>query len=201
MTPNPDGPRRIGLLGGTFDPPHLGHLVIAEVARVELDLDQVQFVVAGQPWMKQRCSPSEDRVRMVELAVADDPAFHVNRSEIDRGCLTYTVDTLQELQAAISGAELFFLVGEDAAANMPEWREVDKALELARFVMLTRPGYDVELDGPILGRLERLTTPEIGISSTDLRARFRQGRAVRHQLPDAVIDHIRAHSLYREDEG
>ncbi|HEX2028039.1 MAG TPA: nicotinate-nucleotide adenylyltransferase [Nitriliruptorales bacterium] len=190
-------PPRIGLLGGTFDPPHVGHLIVAEVARVKLGLQQVQFVVAGQPWMKGECSPTQHRIRMVELAIEDNDAFVVNRSEVDRGGNTYTVDTLLELSAQMPGADFMFLVGADAAMKMPKWVEVEKALELATFVALTRPGHQLELHGPVLGRLRHLQVPPIDLSSTDIRRRFREGQAVRYQIPDAVGEYVRQQGLYQ----
>jgi nicotinate-nucleotide adenylyltransferase len=192
-------PRRIGLLGGTFDPPHLGHLVAAEVGRVSLALDEVQLVVAGSPWMKGDYSDPEHRVRMVEQAVADDPHLTVNRSEADRQGITYTYDTLQELTDREPDADLFFLLGADAAIRLSEWREIDKAIELATFVVLTRPGYDPPADEPLLAEAEWLEMPAIGISSTDLRRRFAHGLPVRYQLPAAVESYVREHGLYGAD--
>ncbi|MDP8960513.1 MAG: nicotinate-nucleotide adenylyltransferase [Actinomycetota bacterium] len=193
------GPRnrsRIGLLGGTFDPPHLGHLVVAEVARVTLELCEVQFVVAGQPWMREDFSKGEHRLSMVQLAAEDNPAFRVNRSEVDREGSTYTADTLEELTAEMPAAALYFLVGADAAAKMEDWRDVEKALELATFVAVARPGYEVERRGRIRGRLEWLEVPAIDISSTELRRRFGAGEAVRYQLPRTVEDYVRQQGLY-----
>jgi nicotinate-nucleotide adenylyltransferase len=187
---------RVGLLGGTFDPPHLGHLVAAESARIALALDEVQFVVAGSPWMKEDYSDPEHRVRMTERAIDGDPHFTVNRTEVDRPGVTYTVDTLQALRAQDPGVTLFFLLGADAAARLPEWREVDKALELATFVVLTRPGYDTDPDDLAAEGLERVEMPAIGISSTDLRRRFAAGEAVRHLVPLSVEAYVREHRLY-----
>ncbi len=188
--------RRIGLLGGTFDPPHLGHLVVAEVARVELRLDETHLVVAGDPWMKEDISPVEHRLRMVELAIEDDDHLVLNRTEVDREGVTFTVDTLEQLRAQEPEAELFFLLGADAAQKLPQWKEVERSLELATFVAVSRPGYEVALDDPILRQLHVLEAPSIGISSTDLRRRFRHGLAVRYQLPAAVEAYVREHGLY-----
>lgn len=190
------GPRRVGLLGGTFDPPHTAHLVVAEMARVALHLAEVQFVVAGAPWMKETCSSAQHRVRMVQLAIGDRQPFVVNRREIDREGPTYTVDTLQELTAEAPDLNLYFLVGADAVEKLPKWHEVDKCLELATFVAFNRPDFPVELEGPILGRVRWLEVPAIGISSTDLRQRFAAGQAVRYQLPAAVEAYVRVHGLY-----
>lgn len=191
--------RRIGLLGGTFDPPHLGHLVAAEEARVNLDLDAVHFVVAGEPWMKRRCSPAEDRVRMVELALEGNTDFVVNRTEVDRDGPTYTVDTLEDLRSRHAQVRLFFLLGADAAARVPEWKKGERCLDLATFVALTRPGYDLDLTGPTLEQVRRLEIPAIDVSSTDLRNRFRQGRAVRYQVTRAVEAFVRDRGLYGID--
>ncbi|MGH3441104.1 MAG: nicotinate-nucleotide adenylyltransferase [Nitriliruptorales bacterium] len=196
MTSAPRERRRIGLLGGTFDPPHLGHLVAAECARVSLELDEVRFVVAGAPWMKERCSPAEHRIAMVELAVADEPSFVVSRREVDRAGTTYTVETLEELHEEEPAADLFFLVGADAAQNFDQWKDPERCLELATCVVVTRPGYEVDRSRPLLERFVHLDVPGIGISSTDLRRRFREGRAVRHQLPAAVERYVRAHGLF-----
>lgn len=187
---------RIGLLGGTFDPPHLGHLVVAEVARVELRLDEFHLVVAGDPWMKNEISPAAERIRMVELAVAGDPHLHVNRSEVDRDGPTYTAETLEQMAAQRPDAELVFLVGADAAQKLGEWKKIERALELAQFVVVSRPGYDVALDRPLLSEVERLSVPHVGISSTDLRRRFAEHEAVRYQLPDEVEGFVRERRLY-----
>ncbi len=190
--------RRIGLLGGTFDPPHLGHLIVAEVARVQLRFDEVQFVVAGAPWMKDEWSAADHRLRMVELATAEADAFVVNRREVDREGPTYTAETLQELHDADPDVELFFLLGADAAQRLDEWKQIERALEHATFVVVTRPGYSLDRDTPMLDRVEILEVPRIGISSTDLRRRFREGAAVRFQLPDVVAAYVRDQRLYEE---
>lgn len=197
MSPVQDG-RRVGLLGGTFDPPHLGHLIVAECVRVELDLAEVQFVVAGQPWMKDECSPADDRLRMAELAVAGLDRFTVNRTEIDRQGPTYTSETLQELSQVDPDCELYFLLGADAAQRLGEWREIERALALATFVVVTRPGYSLAPDTPMIDRVRTAEVPDIGISSTDLRRRFRDGAAVRFQVPEAVERYVYDRDLYRE---
>lgn len=190
--------RRIGLLGGTFDPPHLGHLIVAECARVALDLHQLQLVVAGQPWMKQECSPVDDRLAMADLAVDGHDAFTVNRTEARREGPTYTADTLEELTAGDPDCRLFFLLGADAAQRLQAWKGIDRALDLATFVVVTRPGYRLDRDTPMLDRVRTLEVPRIGISSTDLRRRFRCGEAVRFQLPAPVEAYVRERDLYRE---
>lgn len=193
---SPDTRRRVGLLGGTFDPPHLGHLVAAEEARVSLELDEVRLLVAGDPWMKRTVSAAEHRVRMAELAVADHDALGFDAREARRDGPTYTADTLEELRDEAPDTAWFFLLGADAAQKLGDWRRVDAALALATFVVLTRPGYAPRPPADLDGRVEPLEIPPIGISSTDLRRRFREGRAVRYQLPRAVERYVREHGLY-----
>lgn len=192
--------RRIGLLGGTFDPPHVGHLIAAECARVALELDEVRFVVAGAPWMKHEAATAAQRVEMTALSVADDRSFVVDDCEVLRHGPTYTVDTLRELRDRHPEASLWFLAGADALAKLDRWHEPEACLELATFVCLTRPGYDLDLSGPLLGRVQCLHIPPVGISSTDLRRRFAAGEAVRHQLPVPAERYVRAHGLYRSDQ-
>lgn len=188
--------RRLGLLGGTFDPPHLGHLVVAECARVALGLTEVRFVVAGAPWMKEESATPGQRVEMTRLAVSADPPFSVDDREVRRAGPTYTVDTLTELSRAKPEVSLYFLVGADAVVRLAKWHRPADCLELATFVAVTRPGFPLDLDGPLLGRVRRLEVPPIGVTSTDLRHRFATGGAVRHQLPPAVEDYVRKRGLY-----
>lgn len=198
MAPND---HRIGLLGGTFDPPHLGHLIAAEQARVGLGLGQVRLLVAGDPWMKSTTSASRHRVAMVELAVADHDHLVVDDREIRRQGPTFTADTLEELRNEQPRCEFLFLLGADAAAKLPEWSRAEEALARATFVALTRPGYELDTTTPLLGKVQTLEVPTIGISSTDLRHRFAHGDAVRYQVPRAVEDYVRAHGLYGLRDG
>lgn len=188
--------RRLGLLGGTFDPPHLGHLVVAECARVALGLEEVRFVVAGAPWMKEESATPEQRVEMTRLAVRDDPPLTVDDREVRRAGPTYTVDTLTELSRAEPDVPLFFLAGADAVEKLARWHRPADCLALATFVAVTRPGFPLDLDGPLLRRVRLLEVPPIGVTSTDLRHRFGSGGAVRHQLPPVVEDYVRKHGLY-----
>ncbi len=189
-------PRRIGLLGGTFDPPHLGHLVVAECALVELDLDEVRLVVAGAPWMKTPASPAADRVALVEAAVADAPGLTCDAREVGRTGPTFTADTLAELQAEVPGAELFFVLGEDAAVALPDWERIEDAFDLATFVVVTRPGSEPP-DRSVLPRaIIHLEIPQLRVSSTDLRARFARGGATRWLVPPAVDAEVRRRGLY-----
>lgn len=188
----------MGLLGGTFDPPHLGHLVVAECARVALELDEVRFVVAGAPWMKAESATGPQRVAMTRLAADGHQRFRVDDREVRRDGPTYTVETLTELHSEEPGTAWWFLLGADAAANLDRWKRPEDCLELATFVAVTRPGHTLDLSGPLRGRLRLLEVPAIGISSTDLRWRFARGDAVRYQLPATVERYVREHGLYRE---
>jgi len=188
---------RIGLLGGTFDPPHLGHLVVAECARVALDLDEVRLVVAGDPWMKGSApSPPEVRLALVEAAVAGDPHVRADARELARSGPTYTADTLAELAAESVGAELFFLLGEDAAADLPSWERIDEAFARATFVVVTRPGQHAPAPEELPGAVVHLEVPQLEVSSTELRERYRTGDATRYLVPDAVDRLVRERGLY-----
>ncbi len=188
--------RRVGLLGGTFDPPHVGHLVAAECARVELDLDEVRLLVAGDPWMKSTVSTAEDRVALVRAAVDDHPGLAVDDREIRRGGPTYTAETLEELRVEEPDVEWYFLVGQDAARSIPDWERGGDVLELARFVVLTRPGHEHD-DAPArIRELEHLMVPALAVSSTDLRRRYREGAATRFQVPPAVDGLVRELGCY-----
>jgi nicotinate-nucleotide adenylyltransferase len=197
--------RRVGIMGGTFDPIHLGHLVAAETACTDLKLDEVMFIPAGQPWQKTGADTTapEHRYLMTVLATAANPAFSVSRIEIDRAEPTYTVNTLRAVRAAVPDDHLFFITGADAILNILTWKDAEECLKLADFVGATRPGYD-------LGRLEQvglrdrvilLDVPALAISSTDIRERFATGRAVRYLVPREVEEYARKHGLYGTPES
>lgn len=188
--------RRIGLLGGTFDPPHLGHLVVAECARVELGLEEVRLLVAGDPWMKSTVSSPQDRVALVHTAVAGEAGLAMDDREVRRGGPTYTADTLRGLAAEEPDVEWCFLLGADAAVYLPRWERGDEALGLARFVVVTRPGHGPEAAPPQVRRLPRLEVPGLDISSTQLRERYRRGGPTRFLVPPAVDDRVRQLGLY-----
>jgi nicotinate-nucleotide adenylyltransferase len=193
--------RRVGLLGGTFDPPHLGHLVVAECARLELGLDEVRLLVAGDPWMKSDSSPASVRIRLAEAAVGDDPHLKVDDREVRRDGPTFTADTLEELVQEEPDTRWFFLIGADAASAFDRWQRADAAFDLATFVVVPRPGYDVEVPAPYGDRVEHLVVPTVDLSSSDLRARYRSGRATRYLVPDAVDTLVRAGSVYGGQDG
>jgi nicotinate-nucleotide adenylyltransferase len=188
---------RVGLMGGTFDPIHHGHLFAAEEVRYAFSLDKVVFVPAGRPWQKTESSvtPAELRYEMTKIATAGEPAFEVSRIEIDRPGPTYTVDTLREFRDCRPAAQLFFITGSDAIHQILTWKDADAALALATFVAVTRPTHDLSaVKNPAIATLE---IPALTISSTDIRRRIAEGRPVRYLLPDAVASFIDEHGLYR----
>lgn len=191
---------RLGLMGGTFDPVHHGHLVAAEEARVALELDRVLFVPAGQPWQKddRTVTPPQDRYEMTVRAVQDNEHFEVSRVDLDRDGPTYTVDTLRSIAAIEPGAELFFITGADAILQILTWKDPEEALALATFVAVSRPGHDLAaLDALAVARdVVRLEIPALAISSSDIRRRVAEGRPIRYLLPEAVRDYVDRHRLY-----
>lgn len=189
--------RRVGLLGGTFDPPHLGHLVVAECARVELELDEVRLLVAGEPWMKDSApTPAPVRAAMVTAAVAQDDHLVVDDREVHREGPTYTADTLAELHDEQPDIDWWFVLGEDAASGLSRWSRIDDALELATFVVVTRPGVNSPVPGWLRSKLVHLQIPQLEVSSTQLRERFAAGLATRYLVPDAVDRFVRTRRLY-----
>ncbi|MEX0831947.1 MAG: nicotinate-nucleotide adenylyltransferase [Nitriliruptoraceae bacterium] len=185
--------KRVGLLGGSFDPPHLGHLIVAECARVELQLDEVRLLVAGDPWMKRTVAPAAARVALTHHAVADSDGLVCDDREVSRDGPTYTVDTLEELTTSSPDTEWFFIVGDDAAADLERWHRHEDLLSLATFVVVRRNG--ALASGPAAA-MQGLDVPPIGISSSDVRRRYADGRATRHLVPLAVDDEIRRRDLY-----
>ena len=192
-------PRRIGLFGGTFDPPHVGHLVTALNVRHALELDVVLLMVAHQPWQKEgtrRITGSADRLAMVAAAVDGVDGIEQSDLEIVRGGDSYTADTLAALGSQHPDAELYTIVGDDAAAGLPTWERFDEVIERSRLVVVDRPGEPVEL--PDVAEWIRVEVPRLEVSSTDLRARVRDGRPLRFLVPDPVLDLIAARQLYLE---
>lgn len=194
---------RLGVFGGTFDPPHVGHLLAAVDAVEALTLDRLLFVPAAQQPLKVGCESAapEHRLAMARLLAGDDPRFGVDPIEIDRAGLSYTVDTLGELTRRLPGAELFFLVGADALATFPRWREPRRVLELARLVVLRRASDDVELPTVMREAPGRepivLASRRVDVSSTEVRARVRAGLSIRGFVPDAVAAYVAEARLYR----
>ncbi len=191
---------RIGVMGGTFDPIHNGHLVAASEVAQSFDLDEVVFVPTGEPWQKQRVTEGEHRYLMTVIATASNPRFTVSRVDIDREGATYTIDTLRDLKAARPGADLFFITGADAIAQILSWRDHDELWELAHFVAVSRPGHVLNTDGLSSDVVSQLEVPALAISSTDCRDRVRNGNPVWYLVPDGVVQYIAKHHLYRSKE-
>ncbi|UJP10848.1 nicotinate-nucleotide adenylyltransferase [Microbacterium sp. KUDC0406] len=188
---------RIGVMGGTFDPIHHGHLVAASEVAHSFDLDEVVFVPTGQPWQKKDVSLSEHRYLMTVIATASNPDFTVSRADIDRDGPTYTIDTLKDLQRERPDAELFFITGADAVAQILSWRDHDELWDLAHFVAVSRPGHVLSTDGLPSDDVSQLEVPALSISSTDCRERVRSGEPVWYLVPDGVVQYIAKHHLYR----
>ncbi|MBI4338156.1 MAG: nicotinate-nucleotide adenylyltransferase [Chloroflexi bacterium] len=198
---------KLGVLGGTFDPVHLGHLIIAEEARVRLGLEQVLFIPTGQPWMKagQAISPAAHRLEMAQRAVQDNPNFACSSMEVDRPGPTYTVDTLEALRRQYGEAvELYFVLGVDSLASFHRWRQPGRVLELCTLVAMGRPGHE-EADMSALEavvswasrRIVFLQAPLIGISGTEVRQRVAQGLSIRYWVPPLVEEYIYQQGLYQ----
>lgn len=190
--------RRIGIFGGTFDPPHIGHLVAAVDAQQALALDVVLLVVAGEPWQKagtREISAAEDRLAMVRAAVADTPGLEVSAIEMERPGPSYTADTLVALLAAEPDAELFLILGNDAAAGFESWERHEEVASLAALVVVDRPGSPTPVDG--VRRWTRVETLELEISSTEIRERVASGRSIRYLVPPAAAAVLRERDLYR----
>jgi nicotinate-nucleotide adenylyltransferase len=198
--------QRLGVFGGTFDPPHLGHLIIATELRHALSLDRVLFVPAGRPPHKRAQIIGEDerRLAMLRLALADAPNFDVNLVDLDRHGPSYTADTIDLLHEQLQPAELVFLMGEDSLRDLPAWHEPERIVARAELGVARRPGVELDLAAiysavpTACGRVHLVDVPEIGISSRDLRRRVADGRPIRFQVPRSVEDYIRRHGLYRE---
>jgi nicotinate-nucleotide adenylyltransferase len=184
-------------MGGTFDPIHNGHLVAASEVAASFDLDEVVFVPTGQPWQKSDVTPGEHRYLMTVIATASNPGFTVSRVDVDRSGPTYTIDTLRDLSRQRPGADLFFITGADAVAQILSWRDHDELWELAHFVAVSRPGHALSAAGLPSAHVSLLEIPALAISSTDCRERVRRGMPVWYLVPDGVVQYIAKHHLYR----
>ena len=195
---------RLGVMGGTFDPIHHGHLVTAEEALAQFELESVLFVPTGRPWMKEHevVSPAEDRYLMTVIATASNPLFRVSRMEVDRDGPTYTVDTLRGLKDLYGPkVDLFFITGADAIVEILAWKDHEEVFELAHFIAATRPGYDL---GPIESRTRAthpditvMNIPALAISSTDIRRRVAAGLPIRYLVPEGVKSYVEKAGIYR----
>jgi nicotinate-nucleotide adenylyltransferase len=189
---------RVGIMGGTFDPIHHGHLVAASEVATRFELDEVIFVPTGEPWQKsdRKVSPAEHRYLMAVIATASNPRFWVSRVDIDRAGPTYTVDTIIDIARQLPDAELFFITGADALAQILSWKRAEDALRLAHFVGVTRPGYELSDDHLPIDSVRLVDVPAMAISSSDCRARVAEGRPVWYLVPDGVVQYINKHRLY-----
>ncbi len=196
----------IGVLGGTFDPVHNGHLIVAEEAKTRLNLAEIIFVPAGQPWLKadRPISPAEHRLQMLRLAIVDKPYFKLSNIEIERTGPSYTVDTIAELRDKLgSEDEFFFILGWDSLAELPQWREPSRLIKMCYLVAVPRPGYPrpklKTLEASIPGLSQRvmlMEKPEIDISASAIRERVARGLSIRHLVPEPVNRYIKEHRLY-----
>ena len=202
-------PCRLGIMGGTFDPIHNGHLACAEQAREDLGLDVIVFIPTANPVLKrdQRIAPANERLAMCRAAIADNPYFDVSDIEIARGGDTYTIDTLRALRAHYpKNVELFFLTGADAIATVSKWRGAQEMGKLAYFVGVDRPGYELseekrrQIVEDAKGiTISFVTIEALEISSSELRRRLAQGKSIRYLTPQVVVDHVMEHEFYREE--
>lgn len=200
--------QRIGIMGGTFDPIHIGHLVAAEEARAQFELDKVIFMPAGAPAFKEKkqVTAAHHRFMMAQLATISNPHFEVSDLEIKRPGTTYTVDTMREMKKLYPDAHLYFITGADAVFEIIGWKNSAELADLVTFIATTRPGYDLERakqrhrDSLINFEIAWIEVPALSVSSTDLRARLREGRSVRYLIPRPVLGYIRKTGLYEANK-
>ena len=200
----------IGVLGGTFDPIHSGHLIIAEESRLKIRLARVLFVPAGQQWLKtgRNTEPAAHRVEMVKLAIATNPHFKISTVDVDRPGPSYSVETIAILQQRMGAeARIFFLVGWDSLAELPQWKEPDRLIQLCKLVAVTRPGFsrpDLKaLESSVPGVTQSVVWLDIApvdIGSSDIRKRVAQGLSIYGLVPEAVETYIKEHELYQQRE-
>ncbi|WP_343074893.1 nicotinate-nucleotide adenylyltransferase [Phytoactinopolyspora alkaliphila] len=191
--------KRLGIMGGTFDPIHHGHLVAASEVQHDFGLDEVVFVPTGQPWQKgdRDVTAAEDRYLMTVIATASNPRFSVSRVDIDRGGLTYTVDTLRDLRDERGdNTDLYFITGADALEQILSWRDVDELFDLAHFVGCTRPGHALSDVGLPDGKVTLVEVPALAISSSECRERVGTGEPIWYLVPDGIVQYINKRRLY-----
>jgi nicotinate-nucleotide adenylyltransferase len=192
---------RLGVMGGTFDPIHHGHLVAASEVQALYGLDEVVFVPTGQPWQKdsRSVSAAEHRYLMTVIATASNPRFTVSRVDIDRGGPTFTIDTLRDIHDERPDAEMFFITGADALAQILSWKDAAELWDLAHFIGVTRPGHELSDPGLPQHRVTLQEVPAMAISSTDCRERVARGEPVWYLVPDGVVQYINKYRLYAGD--
>ncbi|HEY3681652.1 MAG TPA: nicotinate-nucleotide adenylyltransferase [Streptosporangiaceae bacterium] len=192
---------RLGIMGGTFDPIHHGHLVAASEVAHLFELDEVVFVPTGQPWQKddRKVAPAEDRYLMTVIATASNPRFSVSRVDIDRPGPTYTIDTLREVRDQRGpDTDLFFITGADALAQIVSWHDANEIFDLAHFVGCTRPGHKLADPGLPEGKVSLVEVPALAISSTECRERVADDEPVWYLVPDGIVQYINKRGLYRD---
>ena len=202
---------RVGVLGGTFDPVHNGHLIIAEEAQAKLGLAKVLFIPAGRPWFKdgENVSDMGWRLDMLKLAVNGNPSFEIDTLELERAGATYTIDTMEELRKRMGeDVELFFIIGIDALSELGRWKEPERLASICHFATMRRPGFTeldleaMERDVPgVSGRVHVLDNVQVDISSSDIRSRVEEGRSIRYLVPPAVRAYIEEQGLYQAPSG
>ncbi|MDE2408864.1 MAG: nicotinate-nucleotide adenylyltransferase [Actinomycetales bacterium] len=190
----------IGVFGGSFDPIHNGHIRAAEAVFNALELDRLIFVPAGNQWQKNASATAEQRLQMVELALAEHPEFEVSAIDVSRGGATYTADTLAELAAQNPGAKLFFILGTDALAGIESWNRADEVLDLAQFVVITRPGSDLVVPDLARGRVWELEIDALDLSSTEFREKYASGGNFADLVPASVLLYIKENQLYKDSK-
>ena len=190
----------IGVFGGSFDPIHNGHLRAAESVFKALELDRLIFVPAGNQWQKNAVATAEQRLQMVELALDEYPQFEVSSIDVSRSGATYTVDTLAAIAAQNPGAKLFFILGTDALAGIESWKRADEVLNLAQFVVITRPGSDLVIPALASGRVWELEIDALDLSSTEFREKYASGGNFADLVPASVLLYIRENQLYKDSE-
>lgn len=203
MSQTRNQPRRIGVFGGTFDPPHVGHLVVAMNVLHELALDEVLLMVANDPWQKRgtrKISPAADRFALVDAAVRDISGLSASAIEMELGGASYTADTLEKLHADDDHVELFTILGADAANGLLTWERHERVAELSTLVVVDRPGVASELPTPAVGQWRRVEVPHLDVSSSDLRERVRDGRPLDFLVTTPVLAEIEKRSMYAGGE-
>lgn len=192
---------KTGILGGTFNPIHNGHLIIAEQSRQKFVLDRVLFIPCNIPYHKKsfELEPAEHRLAMVKLAVKGNPSFKVSDMEIKRGGLSYSINTIKQLKKIYTAnTEFYFILGADSLPELSLWREIGTLMRLCRFIVVTRPGFSRSaLKQPLLSRILSFTSPLIDISSTKIRRYLKKGQSVKYLVPESVEKHIKKHRLYK----
>jgi nicotinate-nucleotide adenylyltransferase len=195
----PVKPGRLGLMGGSFNPIHYGHLAAAEEAIAEFNLDKIIFIPCGQPPHKdgRGLAAAEDRYLMTALAIADDPRFEVSRYEIEKPGASYTVDTMRHFKEELPDAELYFITGADSIEELDTWHDPERLFDYGHLIGATRPGYTVDRAPKVAERVIWMEIPALGISATDIRKRLAENLPVTNLLPAGVLEYIRSRGLYQ----